>query len=148
MDTGAVFSVFPHTSTSPPCGPALAGAAGQPNPCWGEKQLQLSLNGKAFSWSFLLATVQFPILAVDFLMHFGLLVNSAGNWLVDRQTFWPIPSSPPFVRTHCCWPRLYSLGTFPLRWTIKELQVFLGLVKFYRMFLPGVAATCGLLLMP
>jgi hypothetical protein len=67
VDTGASFSVFPHSSTSPPCGPALAGAAGQSIPCWGEKQFQLLFNGKAFSWPFLLASVQFPIIGVDFL---------------------------------------------------------------------------------
>jgi hypothetical protein len=30
MDTGAAFSVYPHSLTSPPRGSALAGAAGQP----------------------------------------------------------------------------------------------------------------------
>jgi hypothetical protein len=34
VDTGAAFSVFPPSSTSPPCGPALAGAACQSIPCW------------------------------------------------------------------------------------------------------------------
>jgi hypothetical protein len=86
VDTGAAFSVFPYTSASSPSGPALAGAAGQPIPCWGEKQLSLSFGGKAFRWSFLLAAVQFPILGVDFLRHHGLLVDPAGNQLVDRLT--------------------------------------------------------------
>jgi hypothetical protein len=36
VDTGASFSVYPHSSASPPDGPALAGAASQPIPCWGE----------------------------------------------------------------------------------------------------------------
>jgi hypothetical protein len=48
VDTGAVFSVFPPSSPRPPDGPALAGAAGQPIPCWGEKQLQLSFNRRPF----------------------------------------------------------------------------------------------------
>ncbi len=61
VDTGAVFSVLPHSSPSPPDGPALAGAAGQPIPCWGERQFQLSFNGRSFMWTFLLAAVQFPI---------------------------------------------------------------------------------------
>ncbi len=94
VDTGAAFSVFPHSSDGPPCGPALAGAAGQPIPCWGEKQFRLSFNGKEFSWPFLLAAVQFPIIGVDFLRHYGLLADPAGNRLVDRLTLQSFCSSP------------------------------------------------------
>ncbi len=93
VDTGAAFSVFPHSSDGPPCGPALSGAAGQPVPCWGEKQFKLSLDGKDFSWPFLLAAVQFPIIGVDFLRHYGLLVDPADNRLVDRRTLQPLCSS-------------------------------------------------------
>jgi hypothetical protein len=64
----------------------LAGAADQPILCWGEKQFQLSFNGKVFSMPFLLAAVQFPILGVDILHHYGLLVDPAGEQLVDRFT--------------------------------------------------------------
>jgi hypothetical protein len=60
------------------------------------KQLFLSFTGKAFSWSFLLAAVQFPILGVDFLRHYGLLVDLAGYQLVDRLMLQAFPSSPPF----------------------------------------------------
>ncbi len=95
VDTGAAFSVFPHSSPDPPCGPALAGAAGQSIPCWGEQQFQLSFTGKAFSWPFLLAAVQFPIIGVDFLRHFGLLVDPAGNRLVDRLTMRSFLGCPP-----------------------------------------------------
>jgi hypothetical protein len=88
------FSVFPHSSDRPPCGPALAGAAGRPIPCWGEKQFHLSFNGKEFSWPFLLAAVQFPIIGVDFLRHYGQLVDPAGNRLVDRLTLQSFCNSP------------------------------------------------------
>ena len=83
VDTGAAYSVFPHSSPSPPSGPALSSASGRPIACWGEKSLTLSFNGKCFTWPFLLAAVQFPILGVDFLRHFKLLVNPSGNCLVD-----------------------------------------------------------------
>ncbi len=73
-------------SASSPSGPALAGAACQPIPCGGEKQLHLSFNAKAFCWWFLLATVQFSIMEVDFLRHYRLLVELASNQLVDRPT--------------------------------------------------------------
>ncbi len=95
VDTGAAFSVFPHSSASPPLGPALAGAAGQSIPCWGEQQFQLLLNGTSFTWHFLLAAVQFPIIGVDFLRHFGLLVDPVGNRLVDRLTLQAFQGSSP-----------------------------------------------------
>jgi hypothetical protein len=95
VDTGAAFSVFLHSSPGPPYKPALAGAAGQSIPCWGEQQFQLSFTGKAFSWPILLAAVQFPIIGVDFLCHFGLLVDPASNQLVDRLTMKAFPGCPP-----------------------------------------------------
>ncbi len=61
VDTGAAYSVIPHSSTSLPNGLALAGATGRPIPYWGEKQFHLFFCGQAFSWSFLLAAVQFLI---------------------------------------------------------------------------------------
>jgi hypothetical protein len=42
----------------------------------------------------LLAVVQFPIIGVDFLRHYGLLVDQAGNRLVDRLTLQAFSSSP------------------------------------------------------
>jgi hypothetical protein len=37
--------------------------------------MTMTFGGKSFSWSFLLAAVDFPILGADFLSHFGLLVD-------------------------------------------------------------------------
>ncbi len=93
VDTGAAYSVFPHSSSSFPSGPALSGAAGQPIRCWGEQQRHLYFGGQGFSWPFLLAAVQFPIIGVDFLCHFGLLVGPAANQLVDRHTLQVFKSS-------------------------------------------------------
>jgi hypothetical protein len=101
VDTGAAYSVFPHSSSGFPSGPALSGAAGQPIPCWGERQLHLSFGGQDFSWPFLLAAVQFPIIGVDFLRHFGLLVDPAANQLVDRHTLQIFKSSVSPPATQC-----------------------------------------------
>jgi hypothetical protein len=60
----------------------------------GGKALLLSFDGKDFSWPFLLAAVHFPIIGVEFLRHYGLLVDPAGNRLVDRHTFQSFCSSP------------------------------------------------------
>jgi hypothetical protein len=107
VDTGAAYSVFPYVSTATPSGPALSGAAGQPIPCWGERYFHLSFGGQSFSWSFLLAAVQFPIIGVYFLRHFGLLVDPAANQLVDRHTLHrfqssavPLPSSEASTASH------------------------------------------------
>jgi hypothetical protein len=84
VDTGASYSIFPHTSAATPSGPRLRGAAGQLIPCWGEKTFDLSFQGRQFSWTFLLAAVSFPIIGVDFLRHFKLMVDPAANALVDK----------------------------------------------------------------
>ena len=86
IDTGAAFSIFPHQSSSPSSGPLLSGPDGKRIRCWGEKRLQLSFNGRRFSWTFLLADVKFPIIGVDFLRHFQLLVDPAKNELVDPNS--------------------------------------------------------------
>ena len=95
VDTGASYSIFPHTSSAAPSGPKLRGAAGQLIPCWGEKTFDLSFQGRRFSWTFLLAAVSFPIIGVDFLRHFKLMVDPAANALVDkcsRESFATISS--------------------------------------------------------
>ncbi len=84
IDTGASYSIFPHKSSAPPSGPSLKGAAGQFIPSWGEKAVTLSFHGKKFKWTFLLAAVSFPIIGVDFLRHYQLMVDPASNMLVDR----------------------------------------------------------------
>ncbi len=95
VDTGAAYSIFPYSSSSPACGPALSGPTGQHIPCWGERQFTLSFNNKQFSWPFLLAAVKFPIIGVDFLRHFQLLVDPAGNRLVDTASRQSFQTSPP-----------------------------------------------------
>jgi hypothetical protein len=75
VDTGASFSIFPHQSSSPPSWLHLRGAASQPIPCWGEKTFMF--HGRSFTWNFLLAAVSFPIVGVDFLRHFQLMVDPA-----------------------------------------------------------------------
>jgi hypothetical protein len=86
VDTGAGYSIFPHQSSSPPSGPCLRGAAGQLIPCWGEKIFILLLHGCRFTWNFLLATVSFHIIGVDFLRHFQLMVDPAANMVADKAS--------------------------------------------------------------
>jgi hypothetical protein len=47
--------------------------------------MQLQFDGRPFSWPFLLAAVDFPIIGVDFLKQHGLMVDPANNRLVNAQ---------------------------------------------------------------
>ena len=91
VDTGSSFSILPFTSSLPPSGPLLKSAGGQRIPCWGRRRLTISLNGRWYTWSFLLAAVDFHILGVDFLQKFHLLVDTAAHHL---RTSSPSSSSP------------------------------------------------------
>ena len=92
-DTGASYSVIPHHSQEPAAGPPLRSAAGGRIKCWGEREQTLSLNGKLYTWIFLLAEVEFPILGVDFLKHFHLMVDARAGQLVDTRTMFIIPAA-------------------------------------------------------
>ncbi len=67
MDTGASYSIFPHSSSDPATGPLLKGPGGQSIACWDEKQVAVVFSGRRFQWLFLLAQVDFAILGADFL---------------------------------------------------------------------------------
>jgi hypothetical protein len=51
---------MPFKSSLKPQGQRLAGPDGQSIPCWGERKTDLIFNGRRFTWTFLLADVQFP----------------------------------------------------------------------------------------
>ncbi len=44
---------------------------------------------------FLLAKVQFPILGIDFLRHYHLVVDAAGGQLVDARCMRAFPAASP-----------------------------------------------------
>ena len=92
VDTGAAYSIYPFSSSGRQSGPHLTGADGLHIPCWGERRLSLVFHGRRFEWPFLLAKVQFPIIGVDFLRHFRLLVDPAANRLVDTVSTQPLPT--------------------------------------------------------
>jgi hypothetical protein len=92
-DTGASYSVFPFRSTELPLGPSLTGLESQQILCWGERELTLSFHGASFTWIFLLANVQFPILGIDFLRHYHLVVDAAGTQVVDARSMRAFPAA-------------------------------------------------------
>jgi hypothetical protein len=82
---------MPYKSALKPKGQHLAGPDGQSIPCWGERTTDLIFNGRRFAWTFQLADVQFPIIGVDFLRHFRLLVDIAAGRLVDTASSQSFP---------------------------------------------------------
>ena len=99
VDTGSTFCIIPYKSTAAEAGPRLKSATGRHIPCWGRRSLTLKFHGRLFTWDFLLADISFPILGIDFLKHFHLLVDPAAGRLVDVSSLRSFPadnsSSPP-----------------------------------------------------
>jgi hypothetical protein len=93
VDSGASYSIIPHTSSSPPSGPRLLGPDGAAIKCWGRQELPLKLAGRQFTWSFLRAAVSFPIIGIDFLIHHGLLLDAARGRLSAASAGTSIPLS-------------------------------------------------------
>jgi hypothetical protein len=63
--------------------------------CYGERELELCFSGRRFTWNFLLAAVETPLLGADFLRHYKLIVNLAAGCLMDAATLQLIGSSAP-----------------------------------------------------
>ena len=85
VDTGAVFSVIPFTSSDPPTGPRITTANALPIPCWGWTDRGLNAGGAFYRWKFLKAKVAFPVLGVDCLSSFDLLLDLLHRCLIWRQ---------------------------------------------------------------
>jgi hypothetical protein len=75
VDTGATLSIVPCSQNSSPSGPLLKGADGQPIPSRGFIQKIVQLQGKLFTSTFLQAAVAGPILGIDFLRKFKVIVS-------------------------------------------------------------------------
>jgi hypothetical protein len=92
VNTGSSFSILPHQSRAPLSSHYLQAADGRRIKCWGHKSIQLILDGVHYSWPFFLANVRYPILGIDFLRHFELMVDAAGGRLVPRQVAMSVSS--------------------------------------------------------
>jgi hypothetical protein len=99
VDTGTSYNIFCHLK-----GPRL-----QVIPCWGGKQLPMQLSGHRFTWTFLLAKVEFPILGADFLKHFNLMVDLLASQLLDTDTLKHFAAGQPVSDTSTQkWGSLFS----------------------------------------
>jgi hypothetical protein len=89
VDTGAEVSVVPpeqHDRRKTPIS-SLRAANGSIIQVYGQRLLSLDFPlQRTLRWVFLVADVQLPILGIDFLRHFDLLVDSKRHRLVDGCT--------------------------------------------------------------
>ena len=95
VDTGAARSLLPATrwkalgSKLDPI--QLTAANGTPIPVYGNKHLKITINGRSYGWTFVVADVTLPLLGADFLAHYQLLVDVAGCRLVDAASLSATP---------------------------------------------------------
>ena len=95
VDTGASISLFPHQSAGPAGPRRLKQADGSALPSWGRRRFVLQFGGRRFSFKFLLAAVDRPILGIDFLYQNKWLVDVPGRQILDSTTLAPIFTVPP-----------------------------------------------------
>jgi hypothetical protein len=84
VDTGSSYGILPHRSKKPPHSPVLRAADGRRIKCWGSKAAEVELGGVSYSWRLIQADVKFPILGIDFMRHFQLVIDVVGSQLLHR----------------------------------------------------------------
>ena len=90
VETGSDLSVFPRRllpERRVRIDYSLYAANGTTIPTYGWVSRSLNLGQRRdFTWRFILAELQLPIIGIDFLSHFNLLVDCRNNRLLDRIT--------------------------------------------------------------
>ena len=85
VDSGAEVSLFPPSPADRKRGaqgPSLMAANGSPIDSFGFRYINLNIQGKFFTWKFIIADVPTGILGADFLRAHGLMVDLAKKSLV------------------------------------------------------------------
>ncbi|KFD67383.1 hypothetical protein M514_20419, partial [Trichuris suis] len=100
VDTGSQVSVLPMQSRllyqrRQPDPTALLAANGTRVPTFSTCKLTVDFGmGCLFKWSFLIASVRYPILGADFFRHFNLLVDVKRKQLINAKTYAHITCTP------------------------------------------------------
>lgn len=101
IDTGADISVLPKSrfqNATIKDDLVLFAANGTKIPTFGTKTLKIDLNlRREFTWSFVIADVSQPIIGVDFLKYFDLLIDVKNNSLIDNKTKLSSKGKPPAI---------------------------------------------------
>jgi len=93
-DTGAQCSILPATRLdrlAGHTGPPLVAVNGAAIATFGKRRAEIRLGDQRFTWNFVTASVEHPLLGADFLCAHGLLVDVRGRRLVDASTFTSLP---------------------------------------------------------
>ena len=93
LDTGAQISVFPasaHERRRQKTEPLIA-ANGSKIDTYGTKTISLDLGFRKFTWSFVLADVNRPMLGADFFCSNHLLIDIYTSHIVDAKTYESVP---------------------------------------------------------
>ena len=93
IDTGAAYSMEPHSSSAPACWPPLRGTGSSVIRCWGPVTKTVKFGEQLFTWPFLRAVVQFPLLVADFLKANKLVVDLDGKSVLVKGTQFKIHTS-------------------------------------------------------
>ena len=93
VDTGAALSLLPGQLSIPPGPRRLRQADGSNLPSWGRRVVPLQFGGHTFSWPFLLAAVDRPIIGADFIAKHSWVVDLVGKQILDGRTMSPIFSA-------------------------------------------------------
>ena len=92
IDTGAQVSLVPasasdRSSAANHSSPQLTAANGTRIPSYGTRASRVSLGGRLFPVTLVVADVRRPILGADFLRRHNLLVDVLGQRLIDARSF-------------------------------------------------------------
>jgi hypothetical protein len=90
VDTGADVHVFPRTRTNNGARDSdymLYTANGTKIATYGDKLITFNLRlRRSFPWRIIITNVENPIIGMDFLAHYNLLVDSRNKTLIDGAT--------------------------------------------------------------
>lgn len=90
VDTGSDLCVYPRSAIKTPCNItkfSLTAANGSIINTYGPVQLSLNLGlRRSFTWKFTIADVSKPIIGVDFLSFYNLLIDCRNHRLIDGTT--------------------------------------------------------------
>ena len=90
IDTGAQVSIIPASAndkSKPPAALRLQAVNGANISTFGQRLLPLNLGlRRVYKWVFVIADVPTAIIGIDFLRHFGLVVDLKNSVLTDSET--------------------------------------------------------------
>ena len=91
---------------------------------YGQRSLTLDLSlRRQFSWAFIVANVQRPMIGIDFLTHFGLIVNLRNRQLSDSETTLCVPGKPTSINSFGLMPFMPAQSAY-----LQLINSFPGLI--------------------